>query len=89
MGRRKKNRNNNLIILILVVVALTLTAGYGYYSLFETGPEDDFGYSSGKLNLGLDLRGGVYVLVNLHISISCFPVLPSPPVGVPCLKLGV
>ena len=63
MGRRKKNRNNNLIILILVVVALTLTAGYGYYSLFETGPEDDFGYSSGKLNLGLDLRGGVYVLL--------------------------
>jgi protein-export SecD/SecF family membrane protein len=60
---RRASKTNKLWVLIVVVVALALSAGYGYYSLFETGPEDDHGYSSGKLNLGLDLRGGVYVLL--------------------------
>ncbi len=60
---RRASKTNKLWVLIVVVVALALSAGYGYYSLFETGPEDDYGYSSGKLNLGLDLRGGVYVLL--------------------------
>lgn len=60
---RRAGKANKLWVLIVVVVALALSAGYGYYSLFETGPADDHGYSSGKLNLGLDLRGGVYVLL--------------------------
>ena len=61
--RPTKRSNKNLIILMVVVVTLALTAGYGYYSLFDSGEEDDFGYSDGKLNLGLDLKGGVYVLL--------------------------
>ncbi len=48
-------RRNSLLILIFIVVALALASGYGYQEMFRPDSE--------SLNLGLDLRGGVYVLL--------------------------
>ncbi|HHX77356.1 MAG TPA: protein translocase subunit SecD [Firmicutes bacterium] len=48
-------RKKNMLLLLLLVLALTLLGGAGYYEIFKP--------SSDRLNLGLDLKGGVYVLL--------------------------
>ncbi len=48
-------RKKNMLKLILLVLSLALLGGFGYYEIFKP--------SSNRLNLGLDLKGGVYVLL--------------------------